>query len=506
MRRKALGSTFRRSFFALLSRKFGIFVGIQEKLMHRLLRHTVLLTLLQAVYACAGIHDPQVNYLSEPLSVGGTATVFSWDFGEDSLFVQSGYRVVIKGVWDSGEVSSADPRAELPRDVRLQSFTDYRWKVEAWDAAGSKRRGRSRFRTGVFPADGWTASWIGAQAPVQPLLRKQFRVGRGLKQGLLAVSSTEGHLVRIDDKAVCGEYSIPTSLYGSAAGKYRVYDVTALLSKGNREMTILSGGKHPAVLAELHLFYKDGSHDILCTDTSWEVASKSPYTLLPHGWRYEPTEDSLSWSGAQPAEGYALLLPDETPLPSREKLIPLEEKQGDTLRIFDFGRPLRTSCTVEASGEAGDAVSLQYFDAAGAPVGEDVLVLGRKGRTKWACAFSERTFQTVRARFKPGTKVKVQADIPAYAQAGWMQLRGQVEGFALDPSAGAVPIALADSLYTRFGDRALLEEAYPAFEQSVLESRKKNQENYQLMEKFATVLGKDATPWTEALRMMSGKK
>ncbi|MBR2434084.1 MAG: alpha-L-rhamnosidase N-terminal domain-containing protein, partial [Lentisphaeria bacterium] len=70
---------------------------------------------------------------------------------------------------------------------------------------------------------------------------------------------------------------------------YQAYDVTSLIKKGTNRLSALladgwfSGritrhwsrgiatyGEYPALLAELHLTYEDGSSEILVTDESWK--------------------------------------------------------------------------------------------------------------------------------------------------------------------------------------------------------------------------------------------
>ena len=150
-------------------------------------------------------------------------------------------------------------------------------------------------------------------------------------------------------------------------------------------------------------------------------------------------------------------------------------------------------------------MELRYLDVGGKPVGKDAVILGRKGRVKWTDAFSEREFLSLAVVCPKSTKVKVQADVLQPRQPSWATLRGEVEGFVLDPSPAGAPFQAVDTLYTSFGDRALLEEAWPALESYLSGTRKKSLEEYTLMEKFARVLGKDAEPYAETRRIMTGK-
>lgn len=471
--------------------------------------HILLSVAALCLASCARIHDPEVDFLSAPQAVGSTDTVFSWGYDEGDDFHQERCRIVIKGVWDSGEIATGDSRVVLPEDVLLSSLRKYRWKVEAWDAAGHKRTARSSFRTGIFPAGHWTGQWIAPalSTPSQPLFRARFTVGKGIKRAILCISSTGGHLINIDGKAVGSPYSVPTSLYGGFVGQYRVYDVTEEVSKrGQKELTVQVVAPQPALMAELHLFYKDGSHDRICTDDRWEVSLDGPYILLEGGVQYDALPDSLTWSPASLTDkGYSLLLPDESPLKALRRVVPSSEKRGDTLRIFEFGDPVRANCFVEANGDQGDIVELRYLSSSGKRIATDRLILGRKGRAKWADAFSGREFQQVEVAYPKGVKVKLQADVLPEFPSTWTSLRGKAEGFLLDPAPASAPFEVVDTLFSRYGDRRMLERAWPALESYLSLTKRKSLEEYTLMEKFALALGRDATPYTETRRIMTRK-
>ena len=468
--------------------------------------HNILFFLLLAAVSCSRIQGLEVDHIPKPQAVGSSETVFSWTFDEEDPFVQEKCRIVIKGVWDSGEVRSGSTQMRLPEDVLLSSLRKYRWKLEVWDAGGHRRTARSAFRTALYPEGNWTARWIGPARPgvSQPLFQKEFRVGKGLRRAVLCVSSTGGNLVRIGNKAVGEAYCAPTSLYGEIAGQYRTYDITELLGKGVNTITAQVVAPQPAFIAEIHLFYKDGSHDRICTDESWEASLGGPYTRTLEGIQYDASVDSVSWAPALFTDkGYKVLIPDESSPLDRKRMIPLEEKQGDTLKTFDFGAPIRANCTIEAAGKEGDIVELQYLD--GGRIATDYLVLGRRGRARWTDAFSERSFRSVTAVYPRGTKVKVHAEIAGEPELLWPSLRGRVEGFILDPAPSAAPFADVDTLFTRYADRSTLAKAWPALEAYLSGTRRKSLEEYTLMEKFALALGQDATPYSETRRIMTGK-
>lgn len=437
--------------------------------------------LLLLAVSCTGIKHPEVDFLSAPQAVGGDATMFSWSFPEEDDFIQDRCRIVVKDVWDSGEVTSRVPRMYLPDDVTMESFRRYRWKVEVWDADGHCRVGRGRFRTAVYPAGNWTARWIGIGKNAEPVFSRVFRVGKGVRKGLLCVSSSGGCTAAIDGKTVGLPFGLLTSHYGDLAGAYRVYDVTDLLTKGEQELSFRLAGASPSLIAELHLFYKDGSHDIVCTDETWDGA-------------------------VQPSRVYRVLLPDETPLPEVTRMVPQQEKRGDTLYVFHFDGTVSGHCILDGKGREGDELTVRWMGEKGKKLGEETVTLEKKGRFSWIDIAPDRTFRDVEVRVPKGVRVSLQADIPEPVPQGWMHFRGKVEGFILDPAPTKAPFADVDTLYSRYGDRRLLEQAYPALERYLGSIRKKESlPNYALMEKFAGILGADGSAYTETIRIMTGK-
>lgn len=474
------------------------------------MRHILLAGTALLLAACGRVESLQVDFLTAPQAVGGSETIFSWAHPDEADFRQERCRVVIRGVWDSGEIESSSSRVILPQDVLLKSLRKYRWKVEIRDADGRRRTGRASFRTGIFPSGNWTGQWIApaSETAAQPLFRTSFRVGSRLSRALLCLGATGSVLAWVNGKAVVVPDGTSGSLYRNIAGHYRIYDLTDRLSKGtNTFVAQVVASASPCLMAEIHLFYKDGSHDIVGTDGSWEISRDGPYTLLKDGIQFDSiAPDSLSWQAAAlSAAGYRVLLPDSSPVSVPERVVPDSYRQGDTLRVFDFGNEIYAGCNVEASGKEGDIVELRYLDAAGKRIAADRIILGRRGKARWEDCFVRRNFRQIEALGPEGTRVRVEAVVYPPSPASWSDLRGKVEGFLLDPSPEKAPLGAVDTLYSMYGDREILDKAWPMLASYVAGARHKSLEENILMEKFALSTGRDATPYSETRRIMTGK-
>ena len=117
---------------------------------------------------------------------------------------QSAYRIRVSTsssfddlVWDTGKVSSSQSAFVQYDGEPLRSRTSYWWQVMVWDENGepSAWSEPAQWHMGMLSEDEWQGKWIGApwqgelsydsrgtmEFDAAPLLRKEFKVGKGLK-------------------------------------------------------------------------------------------------------------------------------------------------------------------------------------------------------------------------------------------------------------------------------------------------------------------------------------
>lgn len=96
---------------------------------------------------------------------------------------------------------------------------------------------------------------------------------------------------------------------------YRVFDVTSLLQAGKNAIGVELGNSwynenfemwsiknapwrdNPKLFAELHVFYEDGTKEVIKTDTSWKVSLAGPtvYNSIYHGENYDARLEIEDW-------------------------------------------------------------------------------------------------------------------------------------------------------------------------------------------------------------------
>ena len=247
---------------------------------------------------------------------------------------QTAYRIcvastkagLLKGeadIWDSGKTSSGDSYLIPYAGSKLQSGKDYWWRVKVWDAndAVSEWSAPAIWGMGLLSSDEWQAQWIGAPwqgeeprkiiRPAQsqispqypaPLFRKSFPVKDNVVSAKAFVTGLGYFEFYMNGKKVDDDYLTPNftnyttredlkytyiAIDNNFRGyrvMYLAYDITDLLQKRqNVAGAIVGDGYYDSTskwmtpfgsarfLCQIEITYKDGTKDIVCSDSSWKV-------------------------------------------------------------------------------------------------------------------------------------------------------------------------------------------------------------------------------------------
>ncbi|MEV0614264.1 family 78 glycoside hydrolase catalytic domain [Nonomuraea sp. NPDC050404] len=246
--------------------------------------------------------------LTDPLGLETARPVLSWQL--DGVAEQSAYHVRVPGLWDSGEVESADQRVTYGGEP-LTSRTAARWQVRVRDAEGrwSDWSREARFELGLLEATDWTASWIthpdwydenndprvGEGHPL-PLLAGEFTAKGAIAQARLYVAGLGVYVASVNGAPVTDAVLEPAYSDFTQRVVYAVHDVTALLREGgnalglalgpgiahvfphqDRYMKFFGSKGAPRAIAQLDVSYADGTSDRFGTDANW-LATQGPTT------------------------------------------------------------------------------------------------------------------------------------------------------------------------------------------------------------------------------------
>lgn len=354
----------------------------------------------------AAIGDMRCEYLAAPISVDTQSPRFTWTYAHADDFVQAGYRLCVAtapekldapDVWNSGEVAALRPFAELPGAGLLASRTPYYWRVEAWDADGRRILSPvASFETAIMETSEWQARWITDAhdrdfAPA-PMLRRAFTVKPGVRRARLYASAAAYARLGLNGEPVTENRLDPGYTHYDKRNLYAVHDVTDCLRQGENVLSaVLGNGFYNAfqpvatwdfedarwrgrarMICELHIDYDDGTHETVCSDSSWRTTADGPYRSnniysgdvydarmeIP-GWD-RPGFDASAWAQAVEVAAPSPLLKAQSMPAVRvtRELKPVEVRSfGDTVWVFDFGTNITGLCRLQVAGDRGTRMS-----------------------------------------------------------------------------------------------------------------------------------------------------
>ena len=170
-------------------------------------------------------------------------------------------------------------------ELRLKPRTRYEVTVSVTDDAGENHAGNTWFETGKMD-EPWQGKWIApmGDADFAPTLRKYFSAGADIQSARLYITGLGLYSASLNGQPVTDEVLTPGIWDYAEEVQYQTYDVTSLLkSENTMEVTLGNGwykgrfglenapafGNQYALLAELHVQYKDGRSNVFSTDESW---------------------------------------------------------------------------------------------------------------------------------------------------------------------------------------------------------------------------------------------
>ncbi|MEV0823153.1 family 78 glycoside hydrolase catalytic domain [Nonomuraea rubra] len=246
--------------------------------------------------------------LTDPLGLETTRPALSWQLA--GVTAQTAYHVRVEGLWDSGEVESADQRVIYGGEP-LASRTAARWRVRVRDADGgwSGWSEEARFELGLLSAGDWSAAWVthpdwydehddprvGEGRPL-PLLAGEFTLAAPVRSARLYVSGLGVYVASVNGSPVTDAVLEPPYSDFAKRVVYATHDVTALLREGrnaiglalgpgiahvfphqDRYMKFFGSKAAPRAIAQLEVRYADGTTGRFRTGADW-LATEGPTT------------------------------------------------------------------------------------------------------------------------------------------------------------------------------------------------------------------------------------
>lgn len=280
--------------------------------------------------------DLTCEYLRNPMTIDARQPRLSWiNVAENSERGQSqtAYHIQVASsleklkqgkadLWDSQKIRSNQSFLVHYNGKVLKSRQKCWWRVRVWDARNkvSSWSEPAYWNMGILDSFEWVAQWIGSpwqtdeptaftvdkQVIPAPLLRKKFNVNKDIAEAKIYITGLGYFELYVNGEKISDDLLIPSQTnYGKRERLdvtrvtlddnfkgynvlYLCYDLSKYLKSDENVLgCILGNGFYnapihwtmpygsPRLLAQLHISYKDGSEDVIVTDTSWEVSKSA---------------------------------------------------------------------------------------------------------------------------------------------------------------------------------------------------------------------------------------
>ncbi|KAH0275150.1 alpha-L-rhamnosidase, partial [Aureobasidium melanogenum] len=253
----------------------------------------------------------------------------------------------------------------------------------------------------------WKAVWIGNGGDKPLYLRKGFDLARKPSKAI-ALASGLGHFdLHVNGQAASEHVIDPGWSNYHRTVQYVGYDLTEHLSAGENVLaahlgngfyagsgteedrffwpmyednTYVRYGNELCFFAELHLFYDDGTHEIIHSDPSWKVRRSATTLaniyasethdkrLYPTGWTSAGFDDD-DWTSAKPLTGPRgqLRYQSQPPVVLHERLEPRSiSGPRPGVVCFDLGQNASIMLHLSVEGPAGSEIIVRYSETANA--------------------------------------------------------------------------------------------------------------------------------------------
>ncbi|MFT3827413.1 MAG: glycoside hydrolase family 78 protein [Chitinophagaceae bacterium] len=354
------------------------------------------------------------DYRVNPLGIDNTSPMLSWKLVSTGRNVmQAAYeirvstdeRALVKGsslVWNTGKVASGQSVLVAYRGQAVGPGKKYYWQVRVWDNQQhvSPWSTVNTWETGLLSPSDWTAAWIeahdttGGKVSPAPMFRKNFALSRAVKSARLYITAHGLYEAYLNGERIGEDYFRPGWTSYANRLQYQVYDVTALLKKGNNAAGAIIGdgwyrgnigfnnsrnryGKEAGLLFQLEVTYADGSNEKIVSDNSWKSSVSGPVLTsdVYNGETYDARKELADWTKANfsDASWQAVRVVNDSKnnLTAQQGPSVTKHEQFKPIKIFttpngelvaDFGQNLTGWVQLHVNGKPGDSVVLQHAE------------------------------------------------------------------------------------------------------------------------------------------------
>ena len=349
------------------------------------------------------IKNLKCEYCSEPIGIDTDTPYFSWTlYSTDYELYQDEYRIIVirdnQKLWDTGFVKSKQTFNVEYTGLKLENLKKYTWKVFVKLAGGDfLESSESFFVTGFIDRTKINAIWI--EHPGQhdnPVFYGDIFIREDLKSAYIAISGLGYYELKLNGQRGHDTYNVPgwtdyskrdlSNLlypYTDKSDKrilYNVYDIKDYVTEGiNRYEVMLGNGFFnqverliegdmsygtPRLIMELHLEYKDGSKNVICSDEE-TFCTDGPLELnniyfgeiknnnIGLDFSGEMTAVECQWEPGEFSCQYDYF----------DKIVELIDPVEISSGLYDAGKNISGRAILKAKAPRGAHFTIHYFDS-----------------------------------------------------------------------------------------------------------------------------------------------
>lgn len=341
------------------------------------------------------IKELRIEYQKNPLGLDEKEPAFSWKLvSEKRNTMQVSYQILVteeeQCVWDSG-IQMGDTSICIPyKGEELKPQTEYKVSVQVRDNHGDCAEEHAYFETGLLNYQNMEADWIthGFEDDLEAcaVFVKKFSCPKKVTKARLYASALGIYEFTVNQMPGSDVHFAPGWTCYQERLQYQTYDITGLLTEGTDEQeirfTVGNGwykgilgffnqgnhyGKRTALIAQIDLFYEDGTKERICTDESWiSTTGAIRYSEIYHG-------EIIDYTQADNPEVPAVKYPYSKEILIGQQDAPVkitEYRKGEQLLItpkkevvIDFGQNLTGVVMFKIQKERGTKITIRHAEA-----------------------------------------------------------------------------------------------------------------------------------------------
>lgn len=258
-----------------------------------------------------------------PIGLSSAKPTFGWKLESDlPSTMQKSYELHVYAdsteIWNSGTVESVQSIHIPYGGGELKPHNEYRWDVMVIDNNGETATSESYFFTGKL-YEQWKGKWIGtgkkndSKNTLPPeLFQKNVIVPQKPVKAVIYISAMGIYEAEMNGKKIGKNFFAPGYNHYQTYLQFQTYDVTDLMQVGSNNLgiNVANGwwlgtignknntyGDSRGLIAELHIWYEDGTHTIVYTDESWQYTIDTPlrYADFYNGQIIDETKMEVDW-------------------------------------------------------------------------------------------------------------------------------------------------------------------------------------------------------------------